>query len=341
MTDPDKPPRPSLKSALVNGRGVQLVAGLALIVALTTLIGGAYLWYALLFERKDLMATDVVGRLEKLTEDGAQMRETLGTLEQDGIELRETQDAFRHAIDRIQNDLTRQRSDWVLAETEQLLVTANHRLQLARDVGSALSALRAADRQINSLPNPGLLPVRKELVREIALLESLEKTDSAGMNLKLAQLAERVDRLPMVLEVKTAAPADKVATAAGTETSGLGKFSRELWQDLSTLVRVRTHKDPQRPLLPPEQHFFLRENLRLMLYGAQQALLQGQIPVYQQNLKTATQWVKTYFDNGSQVTLAMVSELEKLQSTRLTGELPNISTSLELLRRLNVKRETP
>ena len=49
-----------------------------------------------------------------------------------------------------------------------MLVIASHRLQMARDVRSALSALRAATSRLKLIVNPNVLPVRKELAREIA-----------------------------------------------------------------------------------------------------------------------------------------------------------------------------
>jgi len=52
----------------------------------------------------------------------------------------------------------------------------------------ALSALRAADQQLKLIVNPNVLPVRKELAREIALLDALEKIDVNGIALRLGWL---------------------------------------------------------------------------------------------------------------------------------------------------------
>lgn len=303
--------------------------GLALIFSLIALISGGYLWYILLYERPDLLATDVVGKLAGVERNMAELRDTVASVEQETSTLQESSSTVQAGLERIRNDLLKNRTDWVLAEAEQLMVIASHRLQLARDVGSALAALRATDRLLQSLADPNLLPVRRALAQEIASLEALEKTDTAGMSLRLAQLAEQSDRLPL-------AGAGRVApeTVAATEPANQDwqASARDLWQDLKSLVRIRYHSEGQKPLLAPEQHYFLRENLRLMLFGAQHALLQGNIAVYQQNLKSAIQWVRDYYDLTSQVTVAALADLEKLASARVVAEMPNIAGSLTALR---------
>lgn len=320
-----------------RNRAGLLTGGLALMLAAIALIGTAFLWYSLLHERPELLATDVVGNLEKLQSDSKELRENLtgatGTLD----ELKSNQDSIRTALDKIQNDLSKHRTEWVLAESEQLLVIANNRLQLARDVRSALAALRAADAQLNQVPNPSLLPVRREIAREIAALEAIDKVDVGGISLKLGSLAEATDRLPIAPEVSRRSQAVLEAKADGTTTDTPADVSwrmqaRDLWQDMLSLVRIRTDLGTQRPLLPPEQEYFLRENLKLMLFSAQAALLQGNAGVFQQNIKAAQQLLKDYYDINTQVVAGMQTELEKMRSSKLVAELPDISRSLAALR---------
>src|SRR6185369_662822 len=165
------------------------------------LIGTSYLWYTVVLQRGDLLATDVVGNLEKLREETTDLQEKVTDADTSLDDLKANQDSIRSALDKVQSDLSRHRSEWVLAESEQLLVIANNRLQLARDVRSALAALRAADAQLNQISNPTLLPVRREIAREIASLEAIDKIDVGGISLKLGSLAESVARLPIAPEV--------------------------------------------------------------------------------------------------------------------------------------------
>lgn len=322
-------------------------SGLAVILATLALIASGYLWYVMFHESADLFSRDIVGALDRIESDSNQALETVANTEKDVKALKETQDAIRASLEKINSDLRRNRLEWALTETEQLMIIANNRLQLARDSHSALAALRAADQQLQQLAMPKFLPVRRELAREISLLESHEKLDVSGITLRLATLADNVDQLPLALDIRMRGieeikPPVKAGSAQVASTDDSWRqTARSLWQDILSLVRIRDDMASQRPLLPPEQQYFLRENLRLMLYGAQQALLQGNVPTYQQNLKTGQRLLKDYFDVESQMVTVMQTELTRLQTMKILTDMPNITTSLATLRRLSGRSDEP
>ena len=343
-----KKPRAGKGAAGKSHRGSRsgsLSGGLALILAAIALIAVSYLWYTLLYEKQELLNTDIPGILARLETSNREMQQALTATENKLITIADTQAVLTAAQEKLQSDLGRNRAEWVLAETGQLLLIANHRLQLARDVNSALAALRVADRQLELLANPKLLPVRKELAKEITLLASLEKTDIAGITLRLGTLADTVQRLPVILGARppvVALTEDQGKESPAAEKSEAGKqTAKSMWRDILSLVRIRDNTATQKPLLPPEQEYFLRENLRLMLYGAQNALLQGDINTYRRNLKSAIRLLKEYFDVNTQVVAATQQELDKLLNTKIKIDLPDISGSLAALRRISGRSSRP
>src|SRR3990170_2646899 len=64
------------KSSAISRRGL-LTGGLALILAVIALSATGYLWYRLLVENRELLATDVVDKLNTLTEDTKTLQEGL------------------------------------------------------------------------------------------------------------------------------------------------------------------------------------------------------------------------------------------------------------------------
>lgn len=317
-------------------RGGRVSSGLALILAFSALSVSGYLWYTLIYERPALTSLDIPGTFASVEQREQALRGTLDKTTSQITALAETQNTLKTAVDRVQAELGRNQTQWIVNETEQMLLIANRRLQLARDASSALAALRAADRQLELLASPALLPVRREIAKEITELETLDRTDVTGIALRLGSIAERLNQLPLAPDMR--ARTEQVA-AADASGNGAVKPTRSIWHDILGLVQIRRHDSEQRPLLEPEQQYFLRQNLRLMLYGAQHALLQGSVATYQQNLDAAERWLGEYFDKDSSAVTAMQQELGTLRATPVMNELPDISASLDLLRK--AERENP
>lgn len=325
---PPPPVTPKKPVRSLNPRS--LSGGLALILAAISLIVTAYLWY-MTAEKQRLFDQDIVGKLDQLENAVGSLERGTTSAEQDIQLLQETQDTLRGALDKLSADLGKSRTAWMLAEAEQLMIIANHRLYLARNTRLAAVALQAADSQLKQLTDPNLLPVRKILAEEISRLESLERVDIPGLALKVHSFANMIDQLPLAQGMQfKRQEADAVEQ---TRATNWRQFAREVWRDFINLVRIRNTNETRKPLLPPEQQYFLRENLRLILYGAQLALLERDEAVYKQNLKAARQWIEEYYDTNSQIVASLVQDLDKMLKISVRNELPDISASLQALRK--------
>lgn len=311
----DKPPR--------SGR---FAAGLALVLAIVAVLASGYVTY-LVNSKRGL--TDAKGRLFNVEQETTQLQELTQQMNQELSAQRDAQNILKTSVQTLHEEIGKGRRAWLLAETANLLVIAQHRLAYARDPSQALEALRAADRQLQQLADPDYQPVRKLLEREIGALETFRRLDLSGMAQRLGQLAGRVDSLPLLpLPQEPAAPESE------------GGFAREVWKDLRDLVRIRTTTDVRRPLLLPEHKYFLRENLRLMLYGAQVALLHGDIATLELNARAAHKWLADYYDASNSAVRAANTELETILKSR-PADLPDISASLTSLRELTARLNTP
>jgi uroporphyrin-3 C-methyltransferase len=310
--------------AKTPARSGRFAAGLSLVLAIIALLVSGYVGY-LVNSKRGL--SDAKGRLFQVEKETAQLQELSKQMGSDLATLRETQLTLQGGLQSLNSEIGKGRRAWLLAETENLLTIAQHRLQYARDAHLALEALRAADHQLGQLGDPDYQPVRKRLEGEIGTLESFERLDLGAMARHLGELAAGVDQLPH-------APERRPAPAATTGEQG---FLREVWQDLQGLVRIRNTNDIRRALLLPEQKYFLRENLRLMLYGAQVALLHGDARTFEQNTKTAGQWLRDYYDTSDE---SVKSDIAALDATLKAHQMdmPDISMSLKALREIRSKQ---
>ena len=330
--DADTTPAPKKRSrrgspaADKTARAGRLAAGLALVFALIAMLASGYVGW-LVHSKRGL--SDAKGRLFSVERETTELQELTALMNKELGSLRETQDTLKGGVQTLHDEIGKGRRAWLIAETANLLVIAQQRLTYARDPRQALEALRAADRQLQQLGDPSYQPVRKLLEAEIEALAAFERLDLRGLAQRLGQLAGRIDTLPL-------APVRLESAAADTETG----FAREVWKDLRDLVRIRTTTDVRRPLLLPEHKYFLRENLRLMLYGAQVALLHGDQVTLELNVRAALKWLRDYYDANAATVQAASTELETTLKTR-PAELPDISASLKSLRDIGARLNPP
>lgn len=135
-------------------------------------------------------------------------------------------------------------------------------------------------------------------------------------------------------------PAKSLLMAGHPDETVWQKLLHEIWQEVKQLVRIENTGKEEIPLLPPNQEFFLRENLKLRLLTARLALLSRDGDSFRQELKTAQLWTARYFDSKSNEGVRMSEGLKKLVASDISIELPDISPSLQAVRNYRLTRES-
>ncbi len=269
-----------------------------------------------------------------------EMQTKLGALE---ARLTESQ-SQQVALETLYQELARSRDEWQLAEIEQVLAIAQQQLQLSGNVRAALLALQLAESRLSRTDRPQFLPVRRALARDIERLKALPVLDLPGMSMRLDGLIAAVDGLPLAYDERAAkspeqrAAAEKTAKAASDE----GFFTRlgtEVWKELRGLMMVRRVDSPEPPLVPPQQAYFLRENLKLRLLNARLALLARNEAGYREDLRVAQAWIQRYFDARAKPSQAALAQLKQLSATTISFEVPSIAESLEAVRGFKARRD--
>jgi len=89
---------------------------------------------------------------------------------------------------------------------------------------------------------------------------------------------------------------------------------------------------PLEPLLAPEQSYYLKQNLRLMLEQASVALLDRKQAAFRHSLGKASRWIEQYFSDTETHTQVLQQTIQQLGREQITHSLPDISVSLQLLK---------
>lgn len=226
----------------------------------------------------------------------------------------------------------RSRNDWLLAEAEYLMRLANQRLTLEQDINSAEAMLTNADKIIAEINDPGLTEVRQALATEILSLQQINHLDYQGLYLKLDALIRSIDTLQQNSIVQEASPKPTVVSTDATtdQSSQLMAIWSNIWKDLKQAVLIRRLDKPVEPLLAPEQDYYLKQNLRLMLEQASLALIDKNTIIYQSSLNKALVWLDQYFIQNDKKISEIKNNLAEMASFKIDQTLPDISTSLRL-----------
>jgi uroporphyrin-3 C-methyltransferase len=335
-----KPPPPKQKPEKQKRSGGAL-AFLALLVALVALAGVGYEWWlkqqgeqakdaqqTRLNQSQEQLADRVDSRTQALTR---QIEGVASESEAQQRQIAEMQTLLQATHRQIGEVTQVSRRSWMLAEAEYLLRLANQRLLMERDTGSALSLLTSADQILVTVAEPGLFEVREQLAREVAALRAVARLDVEGIFVQLAALGGQVENLALLTPERASdEPVPQVSEVVNEGEQSSGVFSSAL-EHFSEMVIVRHRDEPLEPLLTPEQHYYVQQNLRLMLEQAQLALLQRKPGVYSHSLEKAQGWVKSYFQLNTNAQ-ALLDALQDLKGVNVNPELPNISASLGLLK---------
>ncbi len=253
--------------------------------------------------------------------------------------IKQQQTSLQQSMQVLHDELGRGRLGRVVAEVEYMLRLANYRIQLQRDVATAISALEAADSLLKTSGEPALLSVRDSLIAELNELRATAVIDVSGLSLSLADMAATVEKLPLAgssnKRMQNVAPGVKPESNA---VENWRDMADAMWGDIKGLVEIRRHDKPVAAMLSAKESFFLYQNLRLKLEAARLALLRQDQALFRANLATARQWLAQYFDNANSAVSAMQSTLGKFEVATIAPDIPVVDTTLEALRQYRQKK---
>lgn len=324
-----------------SGSTDKRVAVLAMVISLLVALLALALWFDVRKMRAQTQAIDaqVQANVESLEKTEREQRTALSAEARErDQQLAERQASLEQGMQAIREQLGREHHEWVIAESDYLLRYASRRLLLERDVRGALIALRSVDELLATGANPLYLPVREQLRAEIQLLEALTLVDVDGIALELSALSKQVDALPLATARREIANAQAEAPAAEEEGSVIGRLFGAMWREVKSLVTVRRLDQKSLPLLAPEQHYFVAQNLRLRLETARLALLRGDAALYQESLKTAAGWLETYYDNDDAAVKQGRDAVTRLMRINIAQPLPELGDTLHTLDRIREKQ---
>ncbi len=331
-----------------GGKGLSLFA---ILLSLVALGGSGYNWYVSKIQGKldnaDLAVgvAQIGGQITRLADSVTRLQtEQTKSVSQEQLDTRflkanssldtkfrdlnEGQTQLLGSVKKINEGLQTGVNQLVLDEVSQLLKLANNSALFSGDSRLAIRALQLADEQLKELADPRYAGVRRKINEEIGSLESIELVDVESTVVKLKNLANRVPGLK--LENDTPVIGELVIDAQ-EHPQGFAANAKKVLSDIVDLVEVQRIDQAPKPLLVPEQRYFLDQNIQLQLAKAELGLLQQRATVYTESLSAATTMLREYFDTRDTAVTDVLAQIEQLKGQRLASTLPDISGSYAAL----------
>ncbi|MBW7834916.1 MAG: uroporphyrinogen-III C-methyltransferase [Simplicispira suum] len=253
----------------------------------------------------------------------------------------------RSQLEELMQSLSRSRDENLVVDIEANVRLAQQQAQLTGSMQPLVASIKSAQQRIERAAQPRLAPVQRALALDLERLSSASVTDTAGLLARLDELLRQVDELPLKNAVAQAAATRRLAAsarptaasgAAAGETVDLPAWMAPLqrgWDavkdEMRGLVRVRRIDQPEAILISPDQAFFLRENLKLMLLNARLGILARQLDAARSDLLTASAALNKYFDPAARRTQTAATAMQQIQAHLNTVETPRLDETLSAL----------
>jgi len=349
MSTPDKPvatPGAFASSARMLGWALALVA----VLAILGLAGSALLWQKL-SGIQEALARQSQDAGRQAIEARALAREASDLAQEISAKLavqetRVNEVALqRSQLEELMQSLSRSRDENLVVDIDAGLRLAQQQAQLTGSMQPLVAAIKSAQQRIERAAQPRLSPVQRALALDLERISSASVTDTAGLLARLDELLRQVDDLPLKNAVAQAAATQRLAASAHPAAPASEPASERppAWlallqrgwlavrDELRSLVRIRRIDQPDAILISPDQAFFLRENLKLMLLNARLGILARQLDAARSDMTTASNSLNKYFDPTSRRTQNAATTLQQIQSHLKTAEAPRLDETLSAL----------
>lgn len=220
---------------------------------------------------------------------------------------------------------------WARSEALYLLELAQRRLELERDVRTAIVAMEHADARLSTLRDPALLEVRRLLAGELGALRAVPVPDLPQLLARITAVEQAAARLPM--QGVSLGPGGGAGTE-GRERSAISRLKQrlgEVWRGLFSLRRVDAGSAT---LVTQEAESLRRQHLALLLLGARTAAAQQDGAAFVETLRAAREWLVRSFERSTPEAARIQEEIDSLAAIDVDPPRPAVGAAAQALRRV-------
>lgn len=235
--------------------------------------------------------------------------------------------------------VNRSQLGWGIKEVEHVLRMANHRLRIERDVSGSITALNAANKRLNEINDPRLLPVRESISKQIGKLKNFPYPDWVGISLQLDNVLNGLKKNTVKRAKQSSNQSSNVNKEMEDESkvTGWKKLVDGVKNSINESIQVTKEEEKLKLFISQQESEHAYEFLRSKLLSTKYAVASRDDDAYHRELEAALAWLST---NETLVgKKEIVSELDELNDINLEPELPDITEANVLLLEISASME--
>lgn len=239
-------------------------------------------------------------------------------------------DAQRAQVENVLQSLSRARDDNLLVEVDNVVQMGVQQAQLTGSVQPLLAALVSSERRLKSASQSGLVALQQAITQDVEQLRKTSVSDVAMLATRVDNVLRQVDALPLqsdMVPLPAAAGQTPAVSRPPVDAPWWRRWGASVSEAALGLVRVRSVASRDAALLPPEQGFLVRENMKLRLLNARMALLARQPDLSRSDVQEVQIQLKTYFQADSPLVVLAQQRLQEVQQNIHSAELPPIAAT--------------
>jgi len=269
----------------------------------------------------------------------AQLEQNLGQSNQRISDLQQHNETLQASTEKLFELYGRDKDTWKLAEVEYLLRISQQKLILENDFEGSALTLQAASNKLAEAADPGMLPVRVQISDEIAVLKTRSRPDLVGMTLLLSRLEKQIHSLTPGYQTRSALLLSEQTKKQEVATQPLNQTYQQklnsFVQSLFTLKKQNVEITARENTTAIDVTQTLSDNLQLTRWS----LLERDAFQYDKLMVVNVQLFEEYYDLENAANNDFYDSLKNLQKSSIKVEKPDISQSLQMLKKIISKRE--
>jgi len=227
---------------------------------------------------------------------------------------------------------------WKILEAEYLAGLALRKVQIEKDIDSAIALLQQADRALLDSRSPAVLSAREALAADITALQAVEVLDREGVYLRLQTLATQIAQVDMVGSMRENFEARRNRESTELDRPGeAGGLLDSSLQLLGSIFVWRHWEDDPGAMLAPGNETAILQRMQLTIEQAKLALLTANNELYQGSLADCLAWLERYAVVESELGQSVLGEVAVLQQIDVDPDLPAPTRSVASMQQLTAE----